>query len=631
MASMKDALLSAFAAAGQVLPQSLPDRKASDHKSITSGSAAKKGSIAQSVDEVRSGTASKNEKRHVVARAPNGDARLVPVEYGQTRPYVPGHRSKGLESKANNRPGKGVATVVMRDRDPAEDKALVPRKAQAAPMSQQAEPETLRPEAAQPEISVAPDARCLVTYYPDVPRAAADHGEAMGVQTQLAASTATDVHDVTIGLDFGTSTVKVVVTDASLERSFAVPLCMVDGFDAYLLPSRVFECVLEPGKALDGVGYSLSHGDRAHRDLKLGLLAHPGSPEHRERVVAFFALVLRNVRAWLFKQYAGVYRQAHIAWRVAIGLPSVSALDNAMAPVLQHLVCAAWHVAGLPGTITSGGVQGALRESLTAEALDLEVVVLPEIAAQIYGFVVSQRFDRKAANRFVMVDVGAGTVDSALFRVLPPKRGVWSFEFFTAVVQPFGVANLHARRVSWWERVLGGNTKAEGLLEQLSATKFDTDMEMAPPATYLDYFKGVAVRNAPKPPDEDFFQHQVMGQVSGQTMWRAWKESLLSKEDLTGIPIFVCGGGSRMPFYARINDEIGRTPGCPWLRAEPWLLDFPQDLVCENPDPAHFDRLSVAYGLSRLNIGSVTQVSPMLELDTPRQSWGDRYVGKDAC
>ena len=73
----------------------------------------------------------------------------------------------------------------------------------------------------------------------------------------------------------------------------------------------------------------------------------------------------------------------------------------------------------------------------------LDVAVVPEIAAQIYGFVVSNSFDKKAANNYLMVDVGAGTVDSSLFHVKPGRGGKWDFEFYTAAVEPLGVTNLH--------------------------------------------------------------------------------------------------------------------------------------------------------------------------------------------
>ncbi|MFZ1364622.1 MAG: hypothetical protein WAS90_06970 [Brachymonas denitrificans] len=479
---------------------------------------------------------------------------------------------------------------------------------------------------------LAPGARCLVAHYPENRRIATDYGDAAGVQEQLATPSALDMHEVTIGLDFGTSTVKVVVTDASLEQSFAVPLCEMDTFDAYLLPSRVFDSPAGTGQAQNARRYSLINGEVAHRDLKLSLLANPESLVLQERVVAFLALVLRNVRAWLFQHHASVYRQARIAWRMAIGLPSATTLNNMTIPLLQRLVCAAWRLAGQSGEIVSLKIQQVLRDNPSPEELDLEVEVMPEIFAQIYGFVISQRFDRKADNRFVMVDVGAGTIDSALFRVLPPKHGVWSFEFFTAVVQPLGVANLHAHRVDWWVKHLTRIPSAEHLYQQLKATKFATDMELAPPATYRDYFEGVSLdrRTHEKSPDEQFLKH-VMNQVRGHTMWRAWKESLLPKEALTGIPIFVCGGGSRMPFFACINEEIGRMPGCSWLSAEPWVLGFPGDLDCRSTDKAHFDRLAVAYGLSRLNVGSMVQAPPMPASEVSQQPWADRYIDKDAC
>lgn len=628
MPSMRDALWSALVAAGQDLPASGPI------DNPPGVDAARPGQIrneddAESVQASRTDPELKRGRKAVLARTSSGEVRVVPVTYGPSQPRNPKHRHKG----PNNKVAKPAPASV---RVPDKVHVGARREVLGSALSHTVAPPptvtTSLPVSAR-VAEVFPNARCLVEHYPDTPRAAANHGGTLDPIVQLAPSAAVDVHDVTIGLDFGTSTVKVVVTDASLEQSLAVPLCATDTFDAYLLPSRVYERGVEPNLASDERAYSLVGGTVVHRDLKLGLLGHPDSLAHRERVVAFFALVLRSVRAWLFKRNASVYRRARIAWRVAIGLPSTTVLNNVMAPLLQRMVCAAWHVAGQRGAVTSGRVRRALHDNLTPEALDLEVNVLPEIAAQIYGFVVSQRFDRKAANRFVMVDVGAGTIDSALFRVLPPKRGMWSFEFFTAVVQPLGVANLHAHRVNWWERMLAGNPQAAGLLEQLSATKFATDMELAPPVTYRDYFKGVSVDKMPSPssPDEEFFQQQVMNQVRGQTMWRAWKESLLPKEALTGVPIFVCGGGSRMRFYERINDEIGRMPGCTWLSAEPWLLGFPEDLFCESSDQAYFDRLSVAYGLSRLNLDSVIQAPPMPSIEVAQQAWSDRYIDKDAC
>lgn len=564
--------------------------------------------------------------KEVMVRGSDGEQRAVKVSYGASHGHPPGLQR--AQRKAMPEARHGVVTPP----------SLNPPKRVARALSSRMEPSpnakpvsTAKAEPAMSKVCISPSARCLVQHYPSKARKAKDYGAALGSKTQVAASKAHDTHDVVIGLDFGTSTVKVVVTDASLEQSFAVPLCDTDAFDAYLLPSRLFESVVGPSQALDGVTYSLIRGETSHRDLKLGLLGHPESTERQTHVTAFLSLVLRNVRAWLFKHQGAVYRKAHIAWRVTIGLPSVSVLNNDMVPLLERIVCAAWAVSCEPAAVTSLRVEQALSRNLKQEDLDLEVQVLPEITAQIYGFVASSRFDRKAANRFVLVDVGAGTVDSALFRVLPPKQGVWSFEFFTAAVQPYGVANLHAHRVDWWTSVMSDEPHSEHLLSELHQTKFATDMEQPLPESYEDYFEGVTLTTVPESPDREFFMKKVVAQVRGKTMWRAWHEELLPKEALTGVPIFVCGGGSRLPFYAAINEELARMPGCTWLKAVPWNLGFPRDLICESTDEAHFDRLSVAYGLSRLNLGSVVQASAMPKLEMPQQSWSDRYVDKDVC
>jgi hypothetical protein len=60
------------------------------------------------------------------------------------------------------------------------------------------------------------------------------------------------------------------------------------------------------------------------------------------------------------------------------------------------------------------------------------------------------------------------------------------------------------------------------------------------------------------------------------------------------------------------------------------LLGFPDNLECEGKIDEDYDRLSVAYGLSRLDIAKFSEAPPMPRLASPKQDpWGGRYVGKD--
>jgi type I restriction enzyme M protein len=72
--------------------------------------------------------------------------------------------------------------------------------------------------------------------------------------------------------------------------------------------------------------------------------------------------------------------------------------------------------------------------------------------------------------------------------------------------------------------------------------------------------------------------------------------------------------------------------GVTWLSAEPWVLALPGDLECDGVEAQDYDRLSVAYGLSKLNVGKIARAVPAPLIDTgPQESWRDRYIDKDQC
>jgi hypothetical protein len=59
-------------------------------------------------------------------------------------------------------------------------------------------------------------------------------------------------------------------------------------------------------------------------------------------------------------------------------------------------------------------------------------------------------------------------------------------------------------------------------------------------------------------------------------------------------------------------------------------LGFPHDLEVDGVDEGDFDRLSVAYGLSKANVGRITQALPLPKVPIePQTSFTDRYVDKD--
>jgi hypothetical protein len=442
-----------------------------------------------------------------------------------------------------------------------------------------------------------------------------------------------DEHEVTIGLDFGTSSTKVVIGDSSLDKVFAVPFCDASGVNAYLLPTRLFEQSTSSLFRSERRTFSLQDGMVCHRDLKLGWLANPDSRPYRERVVAFLALVIRHARGWLFHEHASVYKTVKIAWRVSIGLPAATVLESGPANALSDLVRRAWIVAGAEVELDANTVRSTLDGPVRVGEDAPEVNVIPEIAAQVFGFVTSQRFDAKAVNRYLLIDVGSGTVDASLFRVYPERGRKWNFDFFTAVVQPNGASNLHVHRVNWWTTILARRPELAEIAQQLKDTQFFTDIGSEIPERYTDYVSGVGVRypgSAAPDPDHAFLFERLIPQVRGDTLCRARDFKLLAQDDLKNVPLFLCGGGSRMKIYQRIATDLVEKPGISWPTAQIRALELPDDLEVETQIGADYDRLSVAYGLGRIDTGRIRKATPILDLNpTAQDPWRNRYVDKD--
>lgn len=445
--------------------------------------------------------------------------------------------------------------------------------------------------------------------------------------TQLHAGKIVDEREVVLGLDFGTSCVKVVIGDAALGKSFAVPFCKSEGIERFLLPSRLYQT---------GGTFSLNAGSHVYRDLKLSLLANPDDSILQQRIVAFLALVILRTRGWLLTEHAATYNRTQIVWKLAVGIPSAQHIQTPLSKLFERLGLAAWIVAGASADVSESLIQSVLDQNpLPGQKNDdVEINVVPEIAAQIYGFVASSSFDMKAPNIYLMADVGAGTVDSALFHVKRGKGGRWDFEFFTSVVEPNGVSNLHRHRVNWWNEELMKLNTPQQVLDDLNASKLITDQQILTPESFLDYFDGIQVNfeDPLKTPDESFFNNRVLAQVQGKSFWRTWKDNLLLQTDLTNIPFFMCGGGMRMDFYKALAPRLASIPGCTWLKAECRILGAPADLVAEGIVEEDYDRLSVAYGLSRLEVGRIVKAVPQPKLNVPFvDSWRDNYIDKDQC
>lgn len=445
----------------------------------------------------------------------------------------------------------------------------------------------------------------------------------MGRKLQLTDGHGSKTRDLVMGLDFGTSCTKVVIDDRQMGQRYAVPLVNATGVNAYLLPTRLNEHL---------GAYTVTNQGVAFTDLKLALMASPDDEQVCSRVCAYLALVIRASRAWLFTQHRKAFLNDNILWALALGQPADQATSDASKELFHRLGKVAWALAASHETITpTAALEGwRAREMLSAND-EVEVVVMPESAAQIHGFVSSQAFDPRKANIFLMVDIGAGTVDASIFHVRKNPSGTVSFSFFTNSVEAYGAANLHRYRVSWWQKQLDKYEEGKSMVATLESIRLPTEYRGRHPDKFDGYILGVTAQfsGGEQSPDESFFK-LVRDQVAGSVLYRAWKDELLTQTAISGIPLFLCGGGGRHVFYKKLKDELQHTPNASWMNAKYRELTLPSDLIAPGVTRADYDRLSVAYGLSRLIPGEVKKATPLTPVvSLPKLSdWRSNYIDK---
>jgi hypothetical protein len=388
--------------------------------------------------------------------------------------------------------------------------------------------------------------------------------EALGALLEPPGAKSGPARELVIGLDFGTSSTKVVIADRTMNAAYAVPFMDAVGVASYLLPSALLETP-------EGV-YALGGAGKRHADLKLAMLAALSDERACARVCAFLALTIRQARGWLYESKGDQYLRADILWTLAIGQPADQAASEHHRRHFEQLAKVAWQLAGSQGPV---GVDSALNSWRHRAELylddELEVRPMAELSAQIHGFVSSSHFDARLPNIYLLVDVGAGTVDASLFHVRKDRGGTVSFDFFTHAVELLGVANLNRARLAWWlaqlrdvQRQLepGSHQLAERIgttAAELESMKLPTEFRGRYPDSYRNYVDGVEVgfEGGAKTPDERYYE-RVRNQVAGKVLYGAWKQRLLTQEAVRGMPFFLCGGGGRHPFYAALKCQASR-------------------------------------------------------------------------
>lgn len=390
---------------------------------------------------------------------------------------------------------------------------------------------------------------------------------------------------IIVGLDMGTSTTKIIVRlpyEAG-EPAIAVPApspCR-SGNASYLW--RTFLWLLEDGSFCAWP----TNGATVLTTLKQGLIRGHGTASDRScNAVAYLAFVIRYVRGWLLDKRKDLFRGRKPVWFVNLGMPAASFDEVRSVQPYRRIGAAALRLAMSDETVTVETTRRFLSDPSVEEAGTSEkaaeeqgIAVIPETAAEVTGF---SKSTRSASGLYLLVDVGALTLDACMFRLNQVSREGDRYAFLQADVRPLGVESYF-----WFKNE--GKTKPE----------FRRQCEHA--------LRSV-VWNTKRVRDPD------------ATEWKSGND----------VPVFLAGGGAANCLHREIVVSLG-----PWLQqhtrnAGIRPVELPVPRAIDFPEPIEdFHRMAVALGLSypRPDFDlpdDIEDVPPPDILDI-----SDRYVSKD--
>lgn len=439
--------------------------------------------------------------------------------------------------------------------------------------------------------------------------------------------------EIILGLDFGTSFTKIVAFHNDTLKCYATEF-KINNQSTYFLPSALYEVnkkfFLNPQNNIN-----------KYNNLKLNFLNDPNNILNQTKVVAFLALAIKEAKIYLIKNYNSAIGATNIVWGLNAGYAGKDIGNLSTANLYKKLVYIAWHFSCNENLINESNILIELNSTkdiisdddlynYSKKSIEIEISVQPEITAQIYAFVSSSKYDPRAANHYLIVDVGAGTVDTAIFNVQQNKNtAAWDFTIFKDTVERHGVVELERNRINWWDKQLKLANANNELCEKLKIYANHIDQLEVHPESYKNYFIGIdipKILDISSNPDNFFYEKKVLDQVKIKTLYKCYQANQLETQHIENIPFFLCGGGSRMGIYKELIKSLQiKMPGFSWLRAKNKNLEKPDNLISPNLNSNDYDRLSVAYGLSKMYFGKLKQPIELTQYVYHR-NYRDNYI-----
>jgi hypothetical protein len=295
-----------------------------------------------------------------------------------------------------------------------------------------------------------------------------DNKSSDSVRRRLAAAAAPrragDIIEIVLGIDFGTTSTKVVARRSYFSGSPAVampaPVLARPEPNPHLWASRLWRTAdgrltLTPER---GAGPICAIKTRLLESEAHDAMAH---------AAAFLGQIIAHARGWLIEERSDFVGPRSPYWRHHFGFPAASLDDDALADRYRKVASAAVRLAEMGRAPTETEAHDAVDAAMPCAATLARagVLLFPEVAGATAAFATSREF---SGNLNAMVDIGGGTVDVCTFNLHSPAEGERIQPIFRAAVDLLGVEpsrlcegdhgasddfgrclDVHLRRVIW--------------------------------------------------------------------------------------------------------------------------------------------------------------------------------------
>lgn len=444
--------------------------------------------------------------------------------------------------------------------------------------------------------------------------------------------------ELVIGLDFGTSTSKVVVQAPDLQggQAYAVNFGVhAQPGTAHLLPTRLW--VDEHGVCLLDTPSARPAGNtRLYTNIKVALfdVGDGAHGEHRETTaeaiaVAYLALVLRYTRRWFLETQRDVIAHFEdLIWSVNLGIPSPYAALNEENRRFSRVGKAAWMLSVLNERITVAAAQKELELLEEApdywenydEDLACDFDIIPEIAAGAVGYA---RSELRRRGVHLMVDIGAATVDVCSFFF--QQQDDTHYGLLTADVQHLGTRRLYLERLDALAQL--SHRHFEKVRNEHDPIKpVESDISETIDSYFVSFDEAFSAAREAEEALRDKCEKLLKGIIVDLRTRRAPHEAIWTSR----LPILMVGGGSRVPYYQSLTQTLDA-----WIRrycSNDGVIEIPmpvpRNLSCIGDD-GH--RLAVAWGLSHraLDVGEITPPEYIDDIVPIERRAEHAFIGKD--